>query len=203
MTMESSQEMVFQNDLMTGEKIYWSGQPDPSVLFSASDILLIPFSLIWGGFAIFWELSCLGFTGFVKQGQVAPVVFSIFGLPFVGIGLYMIFGRFFFKIWKKKRTFYAVTNRRILIATQTYERQLQAQFLNQIPAINKSISSNGRGSLSFGSGTGLGFNYANSGMDFMGRRGIQAYLGFYDIPQAEAVYQTVSQLQNKAMEAKP
>ncbi len=198
--METLPETVFQNDLMTGEKIHWAGKPDPSVIFSPSDLYMIPFSLMWGGFAIYWELGCLGITGLVKPGHVTPVVFSIFGLPFVAIGLYMIFGRFFFKAWKKKKTFYALTNRRVLIATQLYERQLQAQFLNQIPTINQSIRSNGTGTVSFGSSGG--FSYANTGMDFMGGRMVQAFLAFYDIPQAEMIYQMVNQLRNQASEAK-
>jgi hypothetical protein len=200
--MAYSLETEFQNDLIPSEKIYWSGQPDPSVIFNASDFFIVPFSLMWGGFVVFWEASVLGLTPLTKHSQGAPLFFVLWGIPFVAIGLYMIFGRFFYKAWKKKRTFYAVTNIRVLIATEGFSRQLQAQFLNQIPVINKSIGSNGVGSLSFSSTSGFGFNYANTGMDFLGRRIGQGILAFFDVPQAEMVYQMINDLRNKALAPK-
>jgi hypothetical protein len=200
--MDYSLETEFQNDLIPAEKIYWSGQPDPSVVFSSSDFFMIPFSLMWGGFAIFWELSVLGLTHFNKNSHGVPLFFVLWGIPFVGVGLYMIFGRFFFKVWKKKRTFYAVTNLRVLIVTEGFGRQVQAQFLNQIPVINKSIGRDGTGSLSFGSTSGFGSNYTNTGMDFFSRRINQGVLAFYDISQAEMIYQMINELRNKALEPK-
>ena len=195
--MDDSLESVFQSELMNGERVYWSGQPDPAVVFSSSDIYMIPFSLMWGGFAIFWESSVLGI---VKLGNRAvhgaPDFFVLWGIPFVLIGLYMIFGRFFYKVWKKKRTYYAVTDKRVLSVVQTTNRQVQAQFLNQIPVINKSVGSNGVGNLVFGN-TGYGINYGNSGMDFMGRRYGPTAMAFYDIHDAEAVYQIIERLQSQ------
>jgi len=199
--MDRSLETLFNDDLIAGEKIYWSGQPDPSVIFSASDFLMIPFSLMWGGFAIFWESSVLGLTSF-GHGNKAPFFMVLWGIPFVAMGLYMIFGRFFYKVWKKKRTFYAVTNLRVLIVSEGFRRQIQAQFLNQIPIINKSVGSNGTGSLSFGSIGGFGSYYMNNGLDFFTYRMNQSVMTFYDVPQAEMIYQMINELRNKALAPK-
>jgi hypothetical protein len=93
--------------LMSDERLLWSGQPDPTKIFSAADLFLIPFSLIWGGFAIFWEV------GVVAHGSL---LFSLFGLPFVAMGLYFIFGRFVVKSRRKRQTSYGLTDRRALVA---------------------------------------------------------------------------------------
>ena len=51
----SSGRQVFQGRLAADEDVLWYGQPKTSVLFDANDIFLVPFSLLWGGFALFWE----------------------------------------------------------------------------------------------------------------------------------------------------
>jgi len=68
---------LFQEDLLKDEKILWTGQPETTVLFSGADVFLVPFSLLWGGFAIFWELSVLFMKG--KSGEGAPIFFALFG----------------------------------------------------------------------------------------------------------------------------
>jgi hypothetical protein len=91
-------------DLQPGEQLRWSGASDPSVLVTPRDGFLIPFSLLWCGFAIFWE------TNAVTTG--APAFFVIFGAVFVIIGLHLVFGRFLVKRHRKRTTAYAVTDRR-------------------------------------------------------------------------------------------
>jgi len=48
-------------------------------MLERGDLFAIPFSLLWGGFAIFWLYAA------VSAG--APLDFCLFGLPFVLIGL--------------------------------------------------------------------------------------------------------------------
>ncbi|MCX7746470.1 MAG: PH domain-containing protein [Clostridia bacterium] len=132
---------VFQNDLLENEEILWTGQPLTRV-FSIIDIFLIPFSLIWGGFAISWEFTA------IHSG--APLFFCLFGIPFVLVGLYITFGRFIYKYVNLKNTYYAVTNQRVLILSGIYKKTLQGLFMDQIPNINKTVNINGSGTLRFG-----------------------------------------------------
>jgi hypothetical protein len=93
--------------LRSDEHVYWRGQPNPRKLFGQGDLFLVPFTLLWGGFAIFWEVEA------TKSGFYFG---SIFGLAFVCIGVYLILGRFFYKRWNRKRTRYCITDQRILVA---------------------------------------------------------------------------------------
>ncbi len=83
---------VIESELSSSEKLLWSGQPRQGVVFRSNDIFMIPFSLMWGGFAIFWELMVL--TMIPKDGGIISIIFPLWGIPFVIIGLYIMFGRF-------------------------------------------------------------------------------------------------------------
>jgi hypothetical protein len=77
--MNSNVSLEIQRHLEPRENILWSGQPKQGVMLRGSDAFLIPFSLLWGGFAFFWEYSVL------TKG--APPFFALFGIPFVVIGI--------------------------------------------------------------------------------------------------------------------
>jgi hypothetical protein len=68
-----SVEERFRPYLLDGERIRWSGQPDPSRLFGLADRVLIPFSVMWGGFALFWEaMVLLSMGGGPRPGAELP-----------------------------------------------------------------------------------------------------------------------------------
>ena len=190
-----------QADLLKEEQIMWTGQPDPNVIFSTSDIFLVPFSLLWGGAAIFFEIiASIGIVnGRINQPSGGPPgwFFLLWGIPFVTVGLYIIFGRFIYKAWRKRRTYYAITNKRVLVLTKGFGRDLQAAFINTLPAVNKSIRSNGIGTLKFGNSSPMVSMYANSGMDFFGGFYGKDVPTFYDISEANKVYDLVTDLRQK------
>lgn len=178
---------TFQPELLRDEKVAWAAQPDPRFRLSGQDVFLVPFTLLWGGFAIFWELGVLG----VLDGQPSFNAGALFGLPFVIIGQYVIWGRFLYKRYRQRRTFYAVTNRRVLIVALARSRQLQSLFLNQLPTVTKTVRRDGSGSLVFGTAPYWAGSYANSGMDFFNTRGGAMPPAFYDIPDVDGVYQLI------------
>ncbi len=101
--MLDSPDTIARSRLRSGEQLLWAGRPDPSRLFNASDVFLIPFGLFFTGFSIFWTVSA--------SRSPAPFV-ALFGIVFVAVGVYYVFGRFVVKRSRLARSTYAVTNRR-------------------------------------------------------------------------------------------
>lgn len=132
-----------QRQLDPGERVLWTGQPKQGVLLRGSDAFLIPFSLLWAGFAFFWEWSAIQ-TG-------APLAFLLWGVPFVAMGIYMVIGRFFVESWQRSKTHYAVTNERILIVDGIRRETVRTSRLGDLADISLSIHSDGAGTITFGS----------------------------------------------------
>jgi len=117
-----------RTELGAGERLLWSGQPHQGLMLRPADVYQIPFSLMWCGFAIFWESG-------VIQADKAPGFFVLWGLPFVAVGLYMVAGRFFFEAWQRGRTRYAVTDERVLIVSGMFSRQVKSLGLRLLPEV--------------------------------------------------------------------
>jgi hypothetical protein len=145
--MPSIQDSSIEQELSAGERLLWKGRPRSGIRLQASDAFLIPFSLVWGGFAIFWEISVLTR---IPRDQVTAWVFPLFGLPFVLIGFYIIFGRFLVDARRRERTEYAVTNQRAIIASGVFSRKIRSINLRSTPDITLTEKSDKSGTITFG-----------------------------------------------------
>jgi hypothetical protein len=141
---------AIQPELTSGERVLWAGAPSTKVVFHSRDAFLIPFSLLWGGFAIFWELGVTGHWGVSATRNSAPTLMVFWGIPFIVIGQYLIWGRFVYAAWIKRRTHYAVTNRRILVVQDGWSRRTVAAYIDAIPVITREGRAERLGSLRFG-----------------------------------------------------
>jgi hypothetical protein len=135
-------------ELLPGERIIWTGEPTQPRLLRPEDGLLIPFSLVWGGFAIFSE------TNAATAG--APGFFLLWGVPFVSIGLYFIAGRFVVRAIALRHTRYTVTDLRVVITGGLSGRAEHASYLSSLqpPVIRE--RDDGTGDLAFGSFPSVG-----------------------------------------------
>src|SRR5688572_23866202 len=86
--------------LLNGERLVWHGRTRQGVILRLSDILLVPFSLVWCHGVYQWERRA------VQAGCVALV-----GVPFILIGLYLLVGRFVLDVWQRRNTWYGLTER--------------------------------------------------------------------------------------------
>lgn len=124
--------------LSPGEQILWRGKPEKYSLFEKNDILLIPFSIFWCGFAIYWE-----YTAFAKQ---TPLLFRLWGIPFVCVGLYFVIGRFFFRSYLLRHSAYAITDRKIIRKSGKKVEMLQRYAL---PPMQVEQKEDGSGTIRF------------------------------------------------------
>lgn len=169
---------TIERHLSGDERIEWVGRPDATKRITPADRYLIPFSLLWGGFSIFWVVGAATSGG----------LFFLFGLPFLAFGLYFIFGRFIYKADRKRRTVYAVTDRRVLeIVDGRNGESVTAVYLRSIPNISTSAVASGEGSVEFGISSRMESYYANTGMEFFGRGSTSGGVSFYDIEDPEGV----------------
>ena len=89
------------------EYILWKGHPEKGNIFTGREAVMLPFSIVWLSFAVYWEITAL------RSGSNWFMV--LWGLPFVAIGVYLLIGRFIMTAYLRTRTFYVITNRKLMI----------------------------------------------------------------------------------------
>lgn len=185
--MWNEQKQILQSQLAPDERLLWFGQPRGGILFRPADAFQIPLSLMWGGFAIFWEASVV-MTG-------APFFFKLWGIPFVLVGLYINFGRFFVDAKQRAKTYYGVTNERVIIVSGLFSRRVKSLNLRTLTDITLDEKANGSGTITFG-GTSATPWWSN-GMTFPGW-GPQPAPNFEMIQGAKGIYETIRNAQRQA-----
>ena len=103
------------------------------------DLVLVPFSLMWGGFAIFWEYTV------IRQG--APLFFVLWGIPFVLVGLYLIVGRFLWDARRRAATFYGVSESRIIIQSVMWPSSRRSVSLRTMTDLSMTERADGSGDI--------------------------------------------------------
>jgi hypothetical protein len=120
----------------------------------------------------------------------------IWGIPFVVIGQYLIWGRFVYAAWKKKRIHYAVTNRRVMVVQTGSSRQVASAYIDTLPTLIKESGSSGIGTLRFVESVPSGRNASWDGL------AVGAVPTLVDIEDVDSVYHLVSDLREKSRSAK-
>lgn len=124
-----------ETELAPGERLLWSGQPKGGFHLLRGDGFLIPFGIAWLGFSIFWTV--LAFRAPKEAGaEWLNIVFPLFGIPFVLVGIYLVGGRYWFDARKRARTAFAITDKRVLSSRRGDKRSSQALDLNDIGEVS-------------------------------------------------------------------
>jgi len=184
--MTNSAASEIERELSSGERLLWSGQPRRGLRLRSSDAVVIPCSLLWCGFAIFWEASV------VTKG--APFFFMLWGIPFILVGLYIVFGRFFLDARTRGRTFYGITSERIIIVSGLFSRQTKTLQLRTLSDISLTERSDRSGSITFGPQHPMAQRLP-SGWPGVGQYGAPA---FDMIERAKEIYDLIRETQRTA-----
>jgi hypothetical protein len=137
-------QAALTRELSAGEHLLWSGRPRQGLIFRTGDIYMVPFSLLWGGFAFYIEYNIL-------TSSSIDIFSAILVGAFVIMGFYIIAGRFIVDISQRSRTYYGVTTQRALILSGAMTRQIRSVSLQKLDEISLDERWDGCGSIFFGS----------------------------------------------------
>lgn len=161
---------------MTGETTVWKGQPHQGLLLRPIDAFVIPFSLLWAGFAVFWNVEV--------WSSDAPLFMQLFGLPFLIAGVYATVGRLALDKLLRRATTYSVTTERVLIARGSKTVSLD---IRHLPALELTEYSDGSGTIRFGPAISL-LDGRNLGI---WQPTFDPVPQFLRIPRARSVYELI------------
>ncbi|MCK4712180.1 MAG: aspartate carbamoyltransferase catalytic subunit [Marinosulfonomonas sp.] len=103
MSTQSGWEGILDDD----EEVRWQGRPDGAVVWRAAHLATGLFGLVFAGFALFWMIIAAQAGG----GMWA------FGLIHFSAGISIAIAPPFWNAYKRRNSWYTLTNRRAIIAT--------------------------------------------------------------------------------------
>ncbi|MBK17566.1 MAG: hypothetical protein CMM52_01825 [Rhodospirillaceae bacterium] len=118
--------------LAEGEEIQWTGRPAAGAAV-AKGISNFLFGIFFFGFAVFWTVGA-------SQGGL----FALFGIPFMAVGAWMISAPVRTYI-KANKSYYAVTNKRVIILTVGRSYTCVSIAPNEISDYERTDKPNGTG----------------------------------------------------------
>lgn len=169
-------------DLERGERQLWTGAPKQGLVLRAADAFLIPFSFLWAGFAVYWEVSVLRTS--------APGFLALSGIPFVAAGAYISVGRFFVDSWRRAHTSYGLTSERVIIRSRTSMKSLNLRTLSDITLTERG---DGSGTITFGPSVFPMAMLAGASWP-----GVPQVPAFEQIPDARKVYAQIREAQTRS-----
>jgi hypothetical protein len=154
------------------------------MVLTQQDWSVIPFGVVWLAFAVynFWPTKA-------PEPLKSPVPFALFiamGLLFIGIGIYLLIGRFFADRLYRSRLIYGITDRRAIIISGLRSRSVQSIYLSSLSALKFEERRDGSGTIYFGDQP-LYWRGRASGLGFQQGLGTQ----FFRIADVKTVYTIV------------
>jgi Bacterial PH domain len=140
--MWNQEQQIIKSQISGSEQILWVGRPRQECFFRTTDAWGIPFTLLYSGF--------LAFLSFYFWSNESVWFFKLMGVPFLIFGLYLVVGRFFVDFLQRKKTFYGITNERIIIVSGVFSQETKYIDLEGLTETSIEESQNGYGTITFG-----------------------------------------------------
>ncbi len=133
-------DVIISRRLEPDEQLLWAGRPRLGVLLRPSDAFMIPFSLVWGGFAFVWEYLAL---------SSEEPWFGLFGIPFVLAGWHLMVGRFIADARLRRTLFFGVSTRRIIVVSGDEGEDVISLPLASLREPQLTVRADGSGTIEF------------------------------------------------------
>ena len=122
--------------LLPGEKVMWKGRPD-AIESAKVGLFKFFFGIFFFGFSLFWMYMAASMGG---------GFFALFGLPFAAIGFWMVSGPAR-NYLRSAKTYYAVTDQRVIILTRGSGYSINAIVPAQMTAYQRIDKGGGFGNI--------------------------------------------------------
>lgn len=78
------------------------------------------------------------------------MIFALFGIPFILIGIYLLVGRFILDAKRRAKTIYGITPERIIIRSGIFNQNFQSLNIKALSEITLTEMSDGSGTINLG-----------------------------------------------------
>lgn len=129
-----------QAALEPGERLIWAGRPARGLRLRRADLLALPVGLFFLAFSVVWTVLAL---------EDSPAM-ALIGIPFILFGAHHAAGRPLLDAWRRARTCYAVSDRRVIIAGDRLGRVVQSVPLVELGEPRLIEEADGSGAVVFG-----------------------------------------------------
>jgi hypothetical protein len=186
---------VAGKELASGEKLVWADQPRAGAL-ARREFPKALFGIPFTAFAVFWVFGAWHSTNQSTAHNTPFVIFPLFGLIFVGIGLITLLSPLRARM-KARSTFYAITAERLLIIEGRRSHRVTSFIPADIQQIERTERPDGSGDVVFRrefppsrrNSLSFGGNWSATRIGFF---------GVSDVRRVEASVRQLSQQVNRA-----
>lgn len=150
--MDLAAEQRLARHLLRGERILWAGRPKQGLLLGAMDLLVIPFGLVFLSVGI--ATVAATYDRPFSFGSIGPVLA-------IAAGSFLAVGRPILDALLRARTWYAITEKRILILREGLFPSmisLDRALLGQVELLETGARGTPRGTIRFGPAQASGHN---------------------------------------------
>jgi hypothetical protein len=155
-------EQAISSELSANEKILWCGQSRGGLQFNSINVMTIPIGVMWLLIGVIVGIIFKQPSYAAQQSPFDQFTASMFVIACFIVALFCIIGVFLVDMFWRKHTYYAVTNKRVMLVTKLFSSKVQSMALPQLP-MKLTTKADGSGTIVFGSTGAGGFIWSRDG----------------------------------------